>query len=197
MRETGGICQIAFAALGVLAAAFAGCSTGSVVRECPNVVEFAPSSPLDMAPMVAALIADVRGTRVEHVSGCWNGSPLVADVVMKGDGETLSIVFLCQQMRMVTITLTRPNALRYERAPSVPAMFEPEYALADLGFTRLGVGALRGVCGGSLDVSDDGVHRRISLPGGRLVAEIERLADGSVSFRNHLHGYEYTIVPGR
>ena len=53
--------------------------------------------------------------------------------------------------------------------------------------------ALRRAVGGALTVADDGVTRRIATPGGEAVAEVTRAPDGTLRFRNLLHGYAYEL----
>ena len=96
-------------------------------------------------------------------------------------------------MRLVTIAVTKPHAIRCERAPRIPSAFEPEYALVDLAFVNLETATLRRAVGTALTIDDDGAARRIFTPSGEPVAEVLRRADGTIQFRNLLHGYSYTL----
>ena len=172
-------------------ACLCGCQT-AVVRDAPLPVRVADGTTIDSTPIVEALLAR-RGIVVQAVSGAWKDNAFAAEVVMKGDGERFTAIFLAPQMRLATITLSRPHAIRYERASQIPRMFEPEYALADLAFTNLDTPALRRAAA-SLRIEDDGTTRRV-FAGSVPVAELVRKPDGDVFFRNVVHGYEYTIHP--
>ena len=181
------------AAILMLAAAlFAGCST-TLVRETPVSVRVADGVLLDTAPLVEALIG-LKGTRVQAANGSWKDQVFSAQCVLKGDGEKLQVVFLAPQLRLLTITLTKPHTVTCERAPQVPRAFEPEYALADLAYVNLDAETLRRTVAPALRVDDDGTTRRISA-GDTLVAEIVRQANGDIDFKNHRHGYSYTLCP--
>lgn len=171
--------------------ALAGCRT-VVVRERPAVVRFRSSAALDVTPLVEALL-DVKGTTVQSVEGAWQDRTFAAEVVMKGDGERTTIVFLAPQLRLATVTLTRPHALRFERAPQIPRSFEPEYLVADLAFINLPTDALRRVAGMGLSVVDDGTVRRIALPDDTPLAELTRSAAGELRYRNLVYGYDYVL----
>ena len=93
----------------------------------------------------------------------------------------------------MTITVTKPHAIRYERAPRIPSVFEPEYALADLAFVNLDAETLRRAVSPALRVVDDGVRRRIETSAGEGVAEVVRTASGTQTFKNLLHGYQYEL----
>ncbi len=168
----------------------AGCST-TLVREAPQVVRMGTVN-VETTALVEALLART-GTTVHAINGAWRDQTFQAQCVMKGDGETLTVVFLAPQMRLVTITLTKPHVLRSVRAPRIPAAFEPEYVLVDLAFVNLETEALRRAVGAALRVDDDGTTRRILTPAGEGVAEVVRAADGTCRFRSLLHGYEYTL----
>lgn len=147
---------------------------------------------LETTALVEALLAR-RGTTVQAINGTWKEHAFQAQCVMKGDGETLTVVFLAPQMRLVTITVTKPHAVRCERAPNIPQAFEPEFALVDLAFVNLDAATLRRVVGGALRVDDDGATRRISSPGGEPLAEVVRRNGEEVTFRNPVHGYTYEL----
>ena len=112
--------------------------------------------------------------------------------MLKGDGETLTAVFLAPQLRLLTITLTKPHTITCERASQVPRAFEPEYALADLAYVNLDADTLRRAVAPTLNVEDDGTTRRI-MAGDTLVADVVRRPNGDVDFRNVRYGYSYTL----
>ena len=171
---------------------FAGCST-TLVRENPVSVRVADGVQLETTPLVEALLK-FRGTRVQAANGSWKDQVFSAQCVLKGDGEKLTVVFLAPQLRLLTITLTKPHTVMCERAAQVPRVFEPEYALADLAYVNLDAETLRHVVAPALRVDDDGTTRRISA-GDTLVAEIVRQANGDIDFKNLRHGYSYTLRP--
>ncbi|MGN0853165.1 MAG: DUF3261 domain-containing protein [Kiritimatiellia bacterium] len=183
--------RIAGFMLVVLAAAFGGCQT-VVERERPNAIRFREAEPVAMTALVEALL-DLKGVCVQSLEGEWNDTAFAARMVLKGDGQTASLVFVAPQMRLATVTLTRPHAVRFERVPQIPQSFEPEYLLADFAFVNLDVGSLRRACDGGLEVFDDGRVRRIALKGGRPLAELTRGADGVWRYRNLVYGYGYAI----
>ena len=120
------------------AALLAGCST-TLVRETPERVRVADGVQLETTPLVEALLG-FKGTRVQAANGAWKDQVFSAQCVLKGDGEMLTAVFLAPQLRLLTITLTKPHTVTCERAAQIPRAFEPEYALADLPWTRLLLG---------------------------------------------------------
>ncbi len=174
----------------LLAALLCGCQ-GVVVRDAPLPVRVADGVAVDSAPLVEALLART-GTVVQAVSGSWKDNAFSAEVVMKGDGQRLTAVFLAPQMRLATITLTPPRTIRFERAANIPRMFEPEYALADLAFVNLDAATLGRAVAPTLRVEDDGATRRI-LAGETPVAELATNPDATRTFRNLVHGYSYTL----
>ena len=174
----------------LLALLACGCST-TTVRPRPASVR-AGGVVLDATPLVEALLAR-KGTLVQAVNGSWRDRTFQAQCVMKGDGERLTVVFLAPQIRLVTITVERPHAVRCERAPQIPASFEPEYALADLAYVNLDTETLRRAVAPALRVEEAGPLRRILTASGAAVAEVERLPDGDIAFRNLEHGYAYTL----
>ncbi|MGN0846920.1 MAG: DUF3261 domain-containing protein [Kiritimatiellia bacterium] len=174
----------------LLLALCAGCST-TLVRETPRAVHMGAAR-VETAALVEAL-RTWRGTSVQAVNGAWRDQTFQAQCVMKGDGETLTVVFLAPQLRLVTITVTKPHTITCERAPQIPSAFEPEYALADLAFVNLDAATLRRAVGAALTVAEDGATRRIATPTGEGVAEVTRAADGTLRFRNLLHGYAYEL----
>lgn len=174
----------------LLAALLAGCAT-VLERATPAAVRLGEVK-VETVALVEALRARA-GVSVQALNGSWRDQAFQAQCVAKGDGETLTLVFLAPQMRLLTITVTRPHAIRCERAPRIPAAFEPEYALVDYAFANLDAATLRRVAGTALRIEDDGTTRRIATAAGEPVAELTRAADGTRRFRNLLHGYEYQI----
>lgn len=169
---------------------FAGCST-TLVRETPVPVRIADGVLLDTAPLVEALIG-LKGTRVQAANGSWKDQAFSAQCVLKGDGEKLTVVFLAPQLRLLTITLTKPHTITCERAAQIPRALEPEYALADLAYVNLDAETLRRVVAPALRVDDDGTTRRV-FAGKTPVAEVVRRANGDIEFKNLRHGYSYTL----
>ena len=123
------------------AALLAGCST-TLVREKPESVRVADGVQLATTSLVEALLG-FKGTRVQAANGAWKDQVFSAQCVLNGDGEKLTAVFLAPQLRLLTITLTKPHTITCERAPQVPRAFEPEYALADLAYVNLDTETLR------------------------------------------------------
>ena len=174
------------------AALLAGCST-TLVRETPVPVRAADGVLLETTPLVEALLG-LKVTRVQAANGSWKDQVFSAQCVLNGDGEKLTAVFLAPQLRLLTITLTKPHTITCERAPQVPRAFEPEYALADLAYVNLATEILRRAVAPTLSVEDDGTTRRIKA-GDTLVADLVRRANGDVDFRNLRYGYSYTLRP--
>jgi len=170
----------------------AGCST-VIVRDEPRSVSVESDAEIETAPLVEALIENVRFTRVQALDATWKDKNFTAEVVLKGDGESMTIVILAPQMRLATITLTRPHRIRCERAPRIPDAFAPEFAVVDVAFALLPTAALSDALGSAFTVKDDG-RRRELLCGGRVVRMLERRAGGEVFFVNPLAGYECVIV---
>lgn len=169
-----------------------GCST-TLVRFEPEAVRIMEQVSLPTAPLAKALL-ELKGTRVQALNGAWKDHAFSAQCVLKGDGEMLKAVFLAPQMRLATLTLTRPHAIEFERAPQIPQSFEPEYALADLAFVNLETSALRRAVEPVLQVDDDG-SKRIIRAGASVVAELTRKPGGNLFFRNLQWGYEYELHP--
>ena len=180
------------ASLLLAAALLAGCST-TLVREDPAPVRVADGVALETAPLVEALLG-FKGTRVQAANGAWKDQVFSAQCVLKGDGEKLTAVFLAPQLRLLTITLTKPHTVTCERAPQVPRAFEPEYALADLAYVNLDTETLRRGVAPTLSVEDDGTTLRV-VAGHDPVAEIVRHTNGDIDFKNLRHGYSYTLRP--
>ena len=148
-------------------------------------VGFNPSS------LIESLL-DVKGTKVQALSGEWKGNVFSASCVIKGDGESFTVVFSAPQMRLVTVTLTRPHALSWKKAPQVPEALQPEYAITDIAFAILETEKLKTSLGEEFIVDDDGKTRRISA-NGRVLAVLERLGGGEFKYTNPVRGYSYTI----
>ena len=176
--------------LGLLSVLLCGCQS-IVVRDAPQPVRVVDGVMIDSAPFVEALLART-GTVVQAISGSWKENVFAAEVVMKGDGQQLTAIFLAPQMRLATITLTRPHTIRYERAAQIPRMFEPEYALVDLAFVNLDAQTLHNAVSPTLRVEDDGTARHI-FAGNIPVADLVTNPDATRTFRNLVHGYTYTL----
>lgn len=188
------IAALASAAASVAAAlALAGCST-TLVRDRSDAVRYRSLAPVETAPLAEALL-DVKGVRAQAIEGAWKDNAFAAEVVMKGDGDRFTAVFLAPQMRLATLTLSRPHSIRFERAPQIPRSFEPEYLLADLAFINLETDVLRQALGAGASLSDDGRVRRVSSADGSPIAELARSGDGSLRYRNLVYGYDYAIRP--
>ena len=190
--------KVQLAALALAAALCAGCST-TLVRDAPMSIAVAEGAKAEMSAIAEALL-DIKGTRMQAVVGNWKENVFSAEFVMKGDGETMTIAVLAPAMRLATITLSRPHALRYERARKIPSSFEPEYVLFDLAVVNLETGALARALGPGFSVYDDGTNRVVSLPSkdakpGKPVSMLVRNKDGTMQFFNLTHTYEYTITP--
>lgn len=166
-----------------------GCGT-VVVRDDPRPVRAADGVMVETIPIVEAMLSRT-GTVVQAVSGSWKENAFAAEVVMKGDGREFTAVFLAPQMRLATITLSRPHSIRYERAAQIPRMFEPEYALFDLALANLDTDTLKRTLPG-LDIADDGTVLRVGTANAP-VAELVRNPAGDRMLRNLVHGYEYTV----
>ncbi len=171
----------------------AGCST-TVVREEPRRIAAAPKAEIETALLAEALLAHERGTSAEALEVSWKDKAFSAEMVVKGDGERLTIVLLAPQMRLATLTLTKPHRIEWERAPKVPSSLAPEYALADVAFARLPAQALAAALGAEYSVQDDG-KRRVVSHGGREIRVLERLDGKSLVFSNPMAGYSCRIVP--
>ena len=172
---------------GILCAALAaccGCAT-TVVREEPGNVA-----------VVEALLDEVRGTEIRVVNGAWKDEAFTAECVVKGDGERLTAVLLAPHMRLATLTLERPHTVRWERAPQIPSVLDPEYVLFDLALVRLPTDALAKALGGEyrVDETKDGKRRRVvDARDGRLHSVRQILPGGGIYFRNAKYGYELNI----
>ena len=182
--------RLAFVVLAVMVV-FAGCQN-VIVRDEPLAVRVMPGVHLETAALVEALLS-MKGTLVQHVAGSWKEEVFAAEVVVKGDGDRLTVIFLAPQMRLATVTLARPHSIRAECAPQLPRMFAPEYALVDLAFMNLDVQTLAKAIAPTLSVKDDGVKRIVSSREGPI-AEVRRNPDGSISFHNLVNGYSCTII---
>ena len=166
-----------------------GCMSEQVVLETPRSVDVAGVE-VDAAPLAKALLAEVRGVKAVSLQGSWNDHAFSAECVLKGDGETLSVVFLAPQMRLATLRLRRPCALEWERSPMVPEAFKPEYAIFDLAVFHLSMPALRRALGHAFSGEEVGPSRRVSR-GGETVLSIMLQKDGGTKLENAIWGYEY------
>lgn len=188
-------------ALAALLVAAAGCST-VVVRDEPISVPVSGTNwesrrlgggaEIPTAPLVTALIEYIRSTHVQALDAVWKGKPFTAEVVIKGDGESVTIVILAPQMRLATIKLMRPHRIEYERASRIPDAFAPEYAVVDVAFALLPTQVLANVLGTSFTVKDDGRWREL-LCGSDVVRSLERRTGGEIFFVNPQAEYECTI----
>ena len=191
--------KIQFAIMAVAAVLCAGCST-TVVRDTPKAIAVADGAKAEMTAIAEALL-ELKCTKMQAVVGSWKEHAFSAEFVMKGDGEKLTVAVLAPAMRLATITLLRPHALRYERARRIPSAFEPEYLLFDLAVVNLEKDVLSRALGEGFKVVDDGTTRTVSpcvKNGGKEpqpIAKLVRNADGTTRFVNLRHSYEYTITP--
>ena len=186
------------AAMALVGALCAGCST-TLVRDTPKAIAVADGVKAEMTDIVEALL-DLKGTRLQAVVGNWKENVFSAEFVMKGDGESLTVAVVAPAMRLATITLSRPHALRYERARRIPSAFEPEYVLFDLAVVNLETDVLSRALGPGFTVYDDGTNRVVSLPSkgskpGEPVSMLVRNKDGTMQFYNLKLTYEYTVTP--
>ena len=161
-----------------------GCAM-SVVRENP-----------DNAAVAQALLAGVKGTAVQSVSGAWKDEAFAAECVLKGDGERLTAVLLAPQMRLATLTVEKPHTIRWERSPQLPASLDPEYVVMDLALVSLSTGALAEALGDGFRVDEtaDGKRRTVfDVKRNELLSVRQMLPGGDVYFRNVPYGYEFTV----
>jgi hypothetical protein len=176
-------------AVGALAL-FSGCAS-TCTRQEPRTVYLTDSCGFDPSKLVESLL-DFKGTRVQAVAGQWKDNVFSASSVMKGDGEKFTAVFSAPQMRLLTITVSRPCKLEWKKAAVLPDALHPEYALVDIAFAVLDADTLKKSLGDGFSVEDDGRTRRISR-NGRILAVFERLEDGEFKYSNPVRGYSYTI----
>ena len=171
--------------LGALLALSCGCAT-TVVREEPS-----------HAALAEALLDNVKGTVIQTVEGAWKDEAFAVECVLKGEDEMFTAVLLAPQMRLATLTLTRPHKLHWERAPQLPSSLDPEYVLFDLALVLLPTATLSQALGEDyrVDETADGRRRRVVdvRRGGKLHSVRQALPDGSVYFRNATYGYEITV----
>lgn len=169
-----------------------GCST-VIVRDEPLPVRIGDVQ-VSMPQVLEALLL-LKGVRVQALSGAWKERAFQAQCVMKSDGKKLTIVFLAPQMRLVTITVDKPYALKCECAPHIPRAFEPERALLDLAFVNLPLDVLRCSLAPALRVEEmaNGARRFVSFDGTFVAEIVPTHTDGMRKFRNAIYGYEYEI----
>lgn len=161
-----------------------GCAT-TVVRENPG-----------NAALAEALLAEMKGVRVQSVSGAWKDEAFAAECVLKGDGEKFTAILLAPQMRLATLTVEKPHTIRWERAPQLPASLDPEYVMFDLALAALPTHALAKALGGGyrVDETADGKRRTVfDVKRGGLQSVRQVLPGGDVYFRNVPYGYEFTV----
>ena len=184
---TSAFVRIAAALFGALA--LTGC-VSVLERAQPLEVRYGNDIHFETVGLCEALL-ELEGTEVQSLAGSWKDNAFAAQVVRKRTPEKLTIIFLAPQMRLVTITLTPPHALRCERAPQIPAAFEPEYALVDMACINLETERLRKALP-DLRIEDDGKKRGVFFKDTPL-CELVRLEEGGLHYVNRLYGYEYTI----
>lgn len=178
--------------IGLLASA--GCLMSSVPTERPApIVVSLKGTQLETTALVEALMSET-GTRIEAVNATYKNDAFQAQCVLKSDGEKLTVVFLAPQMRLVTITVTKPHAIRCEKAPQIPRLFEPEYALVDLAFINLPLAKLQAAVAPTLKVEETaGVRCIRRASDGLVVAELRATAAGERQYRQLVFGYEYLL----
>ena len=161
-----------------------GCAT-TVVRENPG-----------NSALAEALLAEMKGVRVQSVSGAWKDEAFAAECVLKGDGEKFTAVLLAPQMRLATLTIEKPHTIRWERAPQLPASLDPEYVMLDLALAALSTDALAKALGNDyrVDETADGKRRTVfDVKRNELQSVRQMLPEGDVYFRNVPYGYEFTV----
>ena len=170
--------------IGALLALCCGCAT-TVVRETP-----------DNIPVAEALLAGVKGTTVQSVSGAWKDDAFAAQCVLKGDGSRFTAVLLAPQIRLATLVIEKPHTIRWERAPQLPESLDPEYVIFDLALMLLPTRELSKALGDGYKVEEtaDGKRRTVAdAKRGTLQSVRQTLPDGDVYFRNAVYGYEFTV----
>ena len=173
-----------FINLFLLFALCCGCST-TEVRENPG-----------NAVLAEALLAGIKGTTVQSVSGAWKDEAFAAECVLKGNGEKLTAILLAPQMRLATLTIEKPHTIRWERAARLPSSLDPEYVIFDIALISLSAAELSRALGDDyrIDETADGKRRTvIDSKSGRLQSVRQLLPDGDVYFRNVPYGYELTV----
>ncbi len=170
----------------------AGCST-TLVREEPRGVSVASGVEVETLPLAEALLAHERGVSAEALEVTWKDKAFTAEMVVKGDGEKLTMVLLAPQMRLATLTIDKPHRIVWERSSRVPGVLAPEYVIADVAFVRLPTSVLSAALGSDFKVKDDG-RRRVVSHGGTEVRTLDRLEDGTLKFSNPYAEYSCRIV---
>lgn len=174
----------------VLALLMVGCQT---VRERAEPLPIRLGGhELPTASLVEAL-RTLPGTRVQAVEGSWGDRNFQCTCVLKGDGTNLTAVVVSAQVRILTITLTPPHAIRCDQVPQIPRAFEPEYALVDFACVNLDTATLQRVLAPVGRVTDDGTTRSILTASGELYARYTRDATGGGTFENLFAHYTYRI----
>lgn len=176
----------------VMAALLSGCAT-KLVRERPLKVSCMDGIAVESAPAVERL-AKFEGVKVQHLQGEWKGRTFEAQAVMKGEGGKFRLAILAPQMRLLTVTVTPPFRMEWERARQLPEAFEPEYALFDLACANLGFEELSAALAPDLLVREEGSRRTVLEPGGRVAATVDFESDGTIRLENPVRGYSYTIT---
>lgn len=161
-----------------------GCAT-TLVRENPG-----------NSALAEALLAEIKGVRVQSVNGAWKDEAFAAECVLKGDGKKFTAVLLAAQMRLATLTVERPHTMRWERAPQVPATLDPEHVMFDLALAALSTDTLAKALGNGyrVDETADGKRRTVfDVKRNELHSVRQILPEGDVYFRNVPYGYEFTV----
>ncbi len=179
-------------AAAIAALLIAGCSA-KLVRERPVKVACMDGLAVETAPAVERL-ARLEGVKVQHLQGEWKGRTFEAQAVMKGEGGKFKLALLAPQMRLLTVTVTPPFRLEWERARQLPEAFEPEYALFDLACANLAKDELSAALAPDLLVKEEGSRRTIFEPGGRIATTVDFGDDGTIRLENPVRGYSYTIT---
>lgn len=183
---------ILFSLVGLLACAGCLMPSAPTERSAPIAVSL-KGTRLETTALVEALMSET-GTRIEAINAVYKNEAFQAQCVLKSDGEKLTVVFLAPQMRLVTITVTKPHAIWCEKAPQIPRLFEPEYALVDLAFINLPRTKLQAAVAPTLKVEEAGGVRCIRRASdGLVVAELRTTAAGERRYRQAVFGYEYQL----
>ena len=169
----------------------AGCST-TLVRDEPKAIRVGESGVSCAAAPLAEALLKQRGTIVSALNGSWKDHVFSAECVVRGEEDKFTAVFLAPHMRLATLTLTPPHTVTLERARSVPAAFEPEYALFDLAVVHLPTIALKQALGGDFVVAETATTRTVSTRG-QTVARRQKLPNGLTRYENLSLGYSYDL----
>jgi len=162
------------------------------VREEPKSIRLGETGvSCATVPIVEALLG-CRGTAVHALHGQWKEHLFSAESVTKGEDGRFTAIFLAPQMRLATIALTPPHTISFNRTRSIPAAFEPEYALFDLAVVNLSAKALRLALGPGFSVTENEAERVVSAAGVPIAVRMA-LPDGSIRYENRALDYAYTL----